>query len=153
MRKLDLFQVVNSHCVGVAIPREQNLHEVGRDAQLVQFARAVLHMHDGLPVGLASAFSTRNVPRVPNALRHAAKRKPVQAAAHVPAGIAILQPPDKNLVESRTGNDAELSQPGDRSRQPPVRHGDPHAALNDCRENAGQTRLFHDIIIRNVRVR
>ena len=61
------------------------------------------------------------------------KGKCIQSAPHVPARIAVLQPPRENLIERRSRNHAQLSQTRDRLRQPPIGDARTHAALNNYR--------------------
>ncbi len=58
----------------------------------------------------------------------------IEAAAHVPAGIAVLQSSDENLIDRCSGNNAELTDPGYRACQPPIGDPSPHATLNDGRQ-------------------
>ncbi len=55
----------------------------------------------------------------------------IEPAAHVATGIAILQASDEYLIESRSGNNAELAEAGNRMGEPPVGDSCSHPALND----------------------
>ena len=47
--------------------------------------------------GLAASY----VKGFPDTLRHLAKRKTIEAPSHVPAGVAVLQPPRQDLIQRR----------------------------------------------------
>lgn len=55
----------------------------------------------------------------------------IEAAAHVPAGIAVLQSPGQDLIQSRTGNDSELAELGYCARESPTGYTCSHATLDD----------------------
>jgi len=55
----------------------------------------------------------------------------VHAAAHVAAGIAVLETARKNLIESRSGDHSELSAARDCLSETPVGDGNAHATLDD----------------------
>jgi hypothetical protein len=57
----------------------------------------------------------------------------IKSSAHVPAGVAVLQSPDKNLIQRRPGNNSEMAEPGHCLRKLPTGYARAHAALNDCR--------------------
>jgi hypothetical protein len=44
----------------------------------------------------------------------------IKAAAHVAAGIAVLQSPGQDLIHSRAGNDPELAELRYSPREPPI---------------------------------
>jgi hypothetical protein len=52
----------------------------------------------------------------------------------VAAEVAILEAPGKNVVERRAGDDPQVAQARDGLREPPIRDGDTHAALDDLRK-------------------
>jgi len=74
------------------------------------------------------------------------KREVVQAAAHVSAGIAILQAPGQDSIQRRSRNHSKLAQSGNRARQPPTGDTRAHATLNDRRIIAHSS-LFHGWMI------
>jgi hypothetical protein len=55
----------------------------------------------------------------------------VEAAAHMAARIAILEPPGKYLIQGRSGNHTELAKLRNCLRELPVGNAYSHAALND----------------------
>src|SRR5208282_5669214 len=107
--------------------------KVGHNTELDQLARTLLGMLVQAQVGLAFRLAARDVILFPNTFRHPGEGKTVEAAAHMPAGIAVLQAPGQDLIQGGTGNDSELAELGDGPRQPPTRYPNAHAALNDGR--------------------
>src|SRR5579872_416586 len=89
-------------------------------------------------------FASRDVVRAPNALTNFGNWELIKSAAHVAAGIAILQAPGKNQIQGRPRNHAQLAKPRYRSRQPPIRNGCAHPALNDRRKKSAYCRIAHD---------
>ena len=55
----------------------------------------------------------------------------IEAAAHVPARIAVLQPPGEDLIQGRSRNHSQMAESGDGLRQPPIGNARSHAALDD----------------------
>ena len=51
-----------------------------------------------------------------------------------PRGIAVLQSSDENLIDRCSGNNAKLTEPGNRPGKPPIGDPGPHATLNDGRQ-------------------
>ena len=57
----------------------------------------------------------------------------IKATAHVPARVAILQPPGKDLVQGGSRDDPQLAKLGYSVRKPPIRDTRTHPALNNHR--------------------
>src|ERR1035437_213696 len=57
----------------------------------------------------------------------------IKATAHVPARVAILQPPGKDLVQGGSRHNSQLTQLGYSVRKPPTRDTRTHPALNNHR--------------------
>lgn len=70
---------------------------------------------------------------VPDALSHLRKGECIKAAPHMAARIAILQPPDEDLIERRPGYNPQFTQLRDSACQPPSRNSHSHPTLNDYR--------------------
>src|SRR5262249_15999549 len=70
---------------------------------------------------------------VEDVLHHVGKGEVRHGAADVAADVAVLQAPNEDGVHARAGDHAELPGEGDRLREHPVGHADPHAALDDER--------------------
>src|ERR1019366_8706371 len=81
--------------------------------------------------GAASSLATGNEVLVPDALRHPPEREALQAAPHIATNVAILKATGEDLIKSRSGNDAQLPQPGHSPRQSPIGYAHPHAALDN----------------------
>src|SRR5579859_1705208 len=131
MGDLDFLQVVNANWIVVTFAGEKNFYKIADHAEFGQFASIVFAMHREEPVRLALQLAARDVVFLTNTLRQFRNRKMFQPAAHVPARVAVLQPPDQNLVQRRAGNNSELPLLRNGSRQPPARYADAHSALND----------------------
>ena len=133
MRNLNFLQVVDAYRMVVALAGEKHLDKVSNNTQLDELARIVLGMlRQGL-VGLAFWLAVGEVIRFPYTLRHFAERKMIEAAAHVPAGITVLQSPGQDLIQSRAGNDSELADLGYCARESPTGYACAHATLDDGR--------------------
>lgn len=99
---LNLFQKVDSHGIVMTFTGQTHFHKVGNNAQLDELAWTILGMLRQAFVGLVFCFAAWDIIRFPNALRHFAERKTIQAAPHVPAVIAVLQSSDENLIDRRS---------------------------------------------------
>src|ERR1019366_1840779 len=84
-------------------------------------------------IGGSLELATRNVIGAPDAFRQFMKRKMIKPLAHVPARIAVLQPPDKNLIQSRPRNNPQMPELGHCPRQLPTGDARTHTALNNGR--------------------
>src|ERR1035437_8753153 len=133
MRKLDLFEIVDSDRVVVALPGQPNLDEVGHQAQFPDLAGTVLHYQPQGLVRLSGTLATGDIKPVPDAFGHGRKREMVEGPAHVATGIAVLQAAGQNLVEGCSRNRAELTRFRDGLCQPPVGHARAHSALDYLR--------------------
>src|SRR5579859_73271 len=101
MRDLELFQEVDAYGIAVALARQNYLHEVGGNAQLLELARAVMSVQRQQLVCSALCLPARNVIRLKNTRCHGWKRKLLERAAYVPAVVAVLQTARQHLVQRR----------------------------------------------------
>ena len=136
MRNLNFFQEVDAHRIAVAFAGQKHFHKIGDDAKLAQLARTIFHVRRQNFIRGVCGLACGDGIGLPHALGHAWEWKMIQAAAHVSAGIAILQAPRKNLIKSGAGNNAELAEARHCLREPPARYAHTHAALNDRRRLA-----------------
>ncbi len=128
---LDLFQVVDSHASGMPFASEEDLDKVRRDAQLLEFARAALRLHRQCFIWATRPSTSRNEIRLPDPFGHPGKGKVIEAAAHMTVRVAVLQSSGEDLIERRSGYNAQLAECRDSPRQPPIGNAGPHAALNN----------------------
>ena len=133
MRGLDFFQVVDSDRMVVTFAGKKDLDKVGDGAQLHQLGRVIFAGHRQRLVGRVLRLAAGDEIRPPDTFGHVGKWKVVEGMPHVTAGIAVLQSPSQDLVQSCSGNDSELTGPGDRARQSPIRDARAHSSLNDFR--------------------
>jgi hypothetical protein len=131
VRELHLFEVVDANGMVVAFAGEKDFNKVGCDAELGQLARFVDGVRRRGAVGRCGRFAAGNEVRAQDALGHLRKRKGREAAAHMAAGVAILEAADEDLVECGAGNDAELAEGGDGLSETPAGYASAHTALND----------------------
>jgi len=131
VRHLDFFQKVDADGILVVFTRQIDLDKVAHDAQLDHFAQVAALMHGHERIGHSDGLAASDVVLVPDALGHLWKGEGIQAAAHVSAGVAIGESADKERIKRRAGDDAELTEFGDRVGQAPVGDAHTHATLND----------------------
>src|ERR1700687_5221643 len=131
MRELHFLQVIDSDRMVVALAGEKDFDKMGGHAKLLKLARSVLGMRGQGLVGRSLRLSAGNVVRLPNTLGDFGNRKMIETAAHVAAGIAVLQTPGKNRIQGRSGNYAQLAEFGNGLRQPPTGYPGTHSALNN----------------------
>ena len=104
VRRLDLLEEVDADGIVVAFARQEHLHEVGDRSQTSASGRGHSWACVGRRVyGRLGRLAAGDEVGAPDALGHRAERERVEGAAHVPAGIAILQPPRQHLVEGGAG--------------------------------------------------
>ena len=111
MRHLDFFKVVDAHRIGVALLREEDLHEVPDDRKLHRFLPPFEIEHGKLAVRGILGLPAGNKECVENALRHLGKGKVFECAAGVSARIAILEPAGHHFGKPRAGDNAQLANP------------------------------------------
>ena len=87
---------------------KENFNEIARNAKLNQIAWVVLLVQRNANIGLIRHFATRNEITLQNTGGHPRERELIQRATNVAAGIAVLQSPDKDLVQRGTGHHAKL---------------------------------------------
>ena len=131
VRHLHLLQEVDAHRIFVPLAGQIDLDEVAHNAQLDDLAHITLLVHGRQRVGHGGGLSAGDVVLIPNALGHLREGKCIQSAAHVAAGISLIQSADKERIERCAGDNAQLTEFGDRIGQAPVGNADPHATLND----------------------
>jgi hypothetical protein len=110
MSHLNLFQIIDAHRIRVSLASKIHLDEVGHDAQLVQLARDVFLQLRNRDIWRSFSLSAGDKVLLPDSLRHCREGKGIQSAAHVAAGIAILQPPRQNRVQRRTRDQSKLAE-------------------------------------------
>ena len=132
-RKLDLLEVVDPHGGAVPLASEEDLDEVGGDDQILSIARQrpLLGRHGCK--GSIHVLATGNEPAIEDPARDAGHGKLLQRPTDVSAGVAELQAPRENDVESRARNDSQLPGLRDGARERPAGNARPHAALDDRR--------------------
>jgi len=133
VRRLDLLEIVDPDRVGVALPGEEDLHEVPEEAILGERWRARQAVERQTDIGRIRGLAAGDVVARPDALGHAGKRKRVECAPAVATRVTVLEPAGEHLVERRPGDDTELAEAGDRLGQPPAGDGHAHPALDDSR--------------------
>jgi len=129
--ELDFFEEVDANQAGVAFLREKNLHEIGRDGQRHKIRSGLQagqwREFEGCMGGLAAGDEIIRE----NFGGDAGHGKFFKRVAHLAAGIAGLQPPDKDAGKRGAGNNAQLTGLGNCAGQPPIGDTCAHAALDD----------------------
>jgi hypothetical protein len=133
VRQLDLFEEIDADGMGVAFASQENLDEIGGDAQFLGREVAGHRVLAGGFIARAGTASARNKVCIENLAGDAGKGKVLQRAADMAFAVAILKTAREDLIEGGAGHDPELPQPGNRPGQPPVRDTGPHAALDELR--------------------
>ena len=134
MRNLNLFEIVDSDWIAVTFTSEEDFNKIGEDAQLAQLARSVFGVHRQDFVRRARRLPTGHIEFAPRAFGHCGEGEMIEAAAHVPSRIPVLQPPGEDLIQSGSRNDAELAKLRYGLGKLPTGYSGAHTTLNDRRK-------------------
>lgn len=132
MRHLDFFKKVDSHRVGMALPGQKDLDEVGQNTQLNQIARRLPRIHRHRFVRFVLPLAAFNKIFLPDPFRQRRHGELPHRAPQVPTRIAVLKTPGKNQIDRRPRHHAHLAVTRNRPGQPPPGHTGAHPALNDA---------------------
>jgi hypothetical protein len=131
VRHLDFFEEIDADRVGMAFAGEEDLDEVGGDAQFLGREVALDRVHAGGLVARIGGAAAGDEIGVEDAAGDLREGEVLEGAADMPFGIAVLQAAREDFVEGGAGDDAQLAQPGDGLGEAPVGHSGAHAALDD----------------------
>jgi hypothetical protein len=134
VRHLHLLKKIDANWILMPFTRKKDFNKITHHAQFNQFARVAPLMHGNIRVGCFRRLAAGDKVLIPDAPGHFREWKRLHSTAHVVALIAVGEAPDKELVESRPRDDAELAELGDSLGKAPIRHTYPHAPLDDSRK-------------------
>ena len=128
---LDLLEIVDADRIRMALARQQDLDEVGDDAELHQFRRVGDVLQRQRLERLRGTLSARHEVGAPDAVGHRTEWKLIERATHVAARVPHLEAAGQDRVERGPGHDAELSLRRHGAGEAPVGDAGAHPSLDD----------------------
>ncbi len=129
--ELHFLEEVDADGVGMTFAGEEDLGEVGGDAELDELAGLAVVVKGESWIRLGGGLAAGDEELVEDAAGEVGEGESGEGATHASTGVAVGEAPDEDLVERSAGDDAELAERRDSAGESPVGDSDAHPALND----------------------